>query len=301
MTQTANLFNIQHFSIHDGPGIRTVLFFKGCPLNCAWCHNPESKSAEKELSYLDEKCTLCRKCATVCPQNVHTFENNIHHIDRSNCVKCGKCADICADSALEILGKEYTFDEIMAELAKDDVFFADNGGITFSGGEPFMQFDALYTLLKRCKEKGYSTCIETSGFTATENIVKAAEYTDHFLFDCKETDVTNHRRYIGADNKQILNNLSALNAVNASVILRCPIIPNVNHRIDHYENIAKLTNEYPCIKSVEFMPYHPLGISKSRQLGKSCLHEDNLFMEKGSVAHYCDDIQKIISVPLKIN
>ena len=301
MTATANLFNIQHFSINDGPGIRTVVFFKGCPLNCAWCHNPESKSVEKELSFLIEKCMFCQKCATICPNHVHSFENSTHRINRKNCIKCGKCVDICNYSALQILGKEYTFDEIMTKLALDDMFFADNGGVTFSGGEPFMQFDALYTLLKICKDKGYSTCIETSGFTTLERIVKAAEYTDYFLFDCKETDITNHQEFIGVDNKQILINLAALNAVNASVILRCPIIPNVNDRQEHFESIAELTQNFSCIKSVEFLPYHPLGIAKSQQLGKECPHNDPSFMDKKVIEKYYENTKELFQVPVKIN
>lgn len=301
MSGTANIFNIQHFSVNDGPGIRTVVFFKGCPLNCVWCHNPESKSTNPELSFLKSKCVSCRKCAEICTDKVHSFENGVHCIDRSKCVFCGKCVDICAPSALEIIGKKYTVDDIMTELAKDDVFFAAGGGVTFSGGEPFMQFDALYSLLKACKEKGYSACIETSGFTTTDNILKAAEYTDYFLFDCKETNPANHKKYIGADNKLISENLSALCSVNAHVILRCPIVPGINDRQEHFNAIAKLANKYSCIKSIEFMPYHPLGISKSEQLGKTYSFDMRSFADKKMIENHCHSITGRIFVPIKIN
>ena len=301
MSKTANLFNIQHFSVNDGPGIRTVVFFKGCPLNCVWCHNPEGKSVEQELSFSNEKCILCKKCAEICPCSVHTFENNIHHIKREKCIMCRKCIDICEMSSLKILGKEYPLKEIMEDIAKDDVFFADDGGVTFSGGEPFMQFDSLYELLKMCKAKGYSTCIETSGFTLKENILKAAEYTDYFLFDCKETNPANHKKYIGADNKLILENLSALCSVNAHVILRCPIIPGINDRQEHFDSIARLANRYSCIKSIEFMPYHPLGISKSEQLGKTYSFDMRSFADKKMIENYCQSIIDKIFVPIKIN
>ena len=299
--ETTNVFNIQHFSLNDGPGIRTVIFFKGCSLNCAWCHNPESKSYLPELSFLKEQCIGCKKCVDACCKKVHFFENDNHYIDRNKCVFCGKCVDACPISALKVLGKQYTFDEIMAELAKDDVFFSNQGGVTFSGGEPFMQFGALYALLKRCKEKGYTTCIETSGYTSKENIVKAAKYTDCFLYDCKETDPENHKKYIGVDNKIILDNLSVLNKINATVILRCPIIPSVNDRKEHFENIARLANQYSCIKSIEFMPYHPLGISKSINIGKKTLFDDNRFMDKKEIETYYFEMKKITKIPIKIN
>ncbi len=301
MLKTANIFNIQHFSVNDGPGIRTVVFFKGCPLNCAWCHNPESKSSKRELSFLSDKCVLCKKCSAVCSYGVHEFENDLHHIDREKCVMCGKCIEICKMSALEIIGKEYTYEEIMADIAKDDVFFGNDGGVTFSGGEPFMQFEALYELMKMCKRKGYNVCIETSGYTAKEKIIKAAEYTDCFLFDCKETDEKNHIKYVGVKNDLILSNLETLNKAGAATILRCPIIPGVNDRQEHFESIARLSDKFACIKSVEFMPYHPLGLQKSVQIGKTMTFTVKDFIDKKIIEDYCKNIKGKMTVPVKIN
>lgn len=301
MSNTATVFNIQHFSLNDGPGIRTVVFFKGCPLNCLWCHNPEGKAAYKELSFLSDKCTLCKKCKSVCENSVHSFNNWQHTLDRTNCNLCGKCVKACLVSALEIIGREYTLEEIMSEISKDDIFFGENGGVTFSGGEPFMQFEGLYELLKLCKQKNYSTCIETSGFTSKENILKAAKYTDYFLFDCKITDDKLYEKYVGVDNKSILDNLSALNSIDANIVLRCPIIPNVNDNKSHFEKIAELTKKYKSIKSVEFMPYHPLGIAKSEQIGKVPPFADNSFADKEKIEKLVFEIKDIISVPIKIN
>ena len=275
MEKTGNIFNIQHFSVNDGPGIRTVVFFKGCPLDCRWCHNPESKSEKKELSFLKDKCIMFGKCIKVCAHNVHSFDGNLHIIDRDRCVFCKSCVDICVTSALEIFGKEYTAEDVMTEIEKDDIFFGDDGGVTFSGGEPFMQFDFLYELLKSCKHKGYSTCIETSGFTKTENIIKAAEYTDYFLFDCKETNAENHKIYTGADNRQILKNLEALSKIKSAVILRCPIIPGCNDRKEHFEGIAAIAEQYENILRVELEPYHSLGERKNVALGR----EEHKFKE----------------------
>lgn len=301
MLKTACIFNIQHFSVNDGPGIRTVVFFKGCSLNCAWCHNPESKSSKRELSFLSEKCVLCKKCAAVCSCGVHKFENDLHCIYREKCVMCGKCVEICKTSALEIIGNEYTYEEIMTDIAKDDMFFGNDGGVTFSGGEPFMQFEALYELLKMCKRKEYTVCIETSGYTSEEKIVRAAEYTDCFLFDCKETDEKKHLKYVGVKNDLILSNLEALNKIGAAVILRCPIIPGVNDRQEHFENIARLSDKYACVKSVEFMPYHPLGLQKSIQIGKTTAFYGKDFMDRKIIEAYCESVKDKMAVPVKIN
>lgn len=301
MTNTANIFNIQHFSVNDGPGIRTVIFFKGCPLNCVWCHNPESKSSESELSFSEEKCICCKKCESACKNGVHSFNGKIHVINRSNCKNCGQCIDVCPVFALETIGKTLTFDEIMSDLEKDDVFFGNTGGITFSGGEPFIQFNALYNLLKMCKEKGYTTCIETSGFTTKENIEKATKYTDFFLFDIKETNKENHKKYVGCDNETILQNLEVLDSLNVNVTLRCPIIQNINDREDHFLKIAELSVKYRCVKSIEFMPYHPLGIQKSQQIGKNTEFNEKSFMNRETIERYCQKMKTKTACPIKIN
>ena len=284
------LFNIQHFSLHDGPGIRTVVFFKGCPLNCAWCHNPESKSTKAELSYRNNSCAFCSKCSFVCKNGVHSITQGEHKIERSLCVSCGQCADACDFSALEILGREYTVDEIITELKRDDMFFADGGGVTVSGGEPFMQLEGLLALIKRCKEEGYSVCIETSGYTSAENLTKAAEYTDLFLYDYKLTDSAAHKKYVGVDNKIIVDNLSVLDKIGAKVILRCPIIPGVNDSDEHFAAIAKLADKHACILRVELMPYHPLGVSKSEQIGKECVYKESEFLNKNIAESYANKI-----------
>lgn len=298
---TVNLFNIQHFSLQDGDGIRTVVFLKGCPLDCAWCHNPESKKSSPELSFSVSACALCGICEAVCPQSVHRVQDGAHLIDRNKCIHCGKCVDACHYSALSILGRAYSYDEVMHELARDDLFFGDDGGVTFSGGEPFLQFDALFSLLKLCKEKGYSTCIETSGYTKTEQIEQASVYTDCFLFDLKETDEKHHRRYVGADQELILRNLAKLSELSARVVLRCPIIPGVNDRRAHFERIAEIANAHGCVMRVELMPYHPLGIAKSDAIGKECRFAHTAFMEKTDIEALCKDAFSHLRVPYKIN
>lgn len=285
------LFNIQHFSLHDGPGIRTVVFFKGCPLDCAWCHNPESKNSHEELAYYSKNCTFCQRCAVVCPNGVHTVHNGLHEINREKCTTCGKCSAACDFSALEIIGRNYTVEEILDEIQKDDMFFTNGGGVTASGGEPFMQFEGLYTLAKRCKEKKYSFCIETSGFTDEKNIRKIAEYVDFFLYDYKLTNPEEHKKYVGADNKTIVENLSVLEEIGANVILRCPIIPHINDCEDHFKGIGTIVNAYRCILHVELLPYHPLGISKAEQIGEEAMYPEPDFLQKETLQQYAKKIK----------
>jgi pyruvate formate lyase activating enzyme len=205
---------------------------------------------------------------------------------------CGACADICDFNALEMLGKEYSIDKILIEIEKEKVYYGDRGGITISGGEPFMQYEALISLLKALKEKGHHLCIETSGYTSSERIEEAAKYTDLFLYDYKESDSERHIKYTGVKQDRILKNLSVLDNVNARVILRCPIIPRINDYEAHFEKIAEIANIHSCIQSVELMPYHPLGISKADSIGEKYIYENDKFAEIELVEKYCKTIQK---------
>lgn len=294
------VFNIQHFSVHDGDGIRTVIFLKGCPLRCAWCHNPEGIGMKAELSYDAGLCSGCRICEVVCPKKAHVFrdmrkdENALKRADdcskpasesipapespdtaplhiflRERCVSCGKCADACPSGAVELIGREYSVEELLREVKKDAVFYGDDGGVTVSGGEPFAQADNLIELLKALKDSGYNTAVETSGLTSPENIRRAAAYTDSFLYDCKLIDNARHLEYTGAGNQLILSNLSILDELGAKVTLRCPIIPSVNDNVKHITALAELIRTHASIKSAELEPYHPTGLRKYPLVGRS--------------------------------
>ena len=263
------IFDIQKFCIHDGPGIRSTVFFKGCPLRCAWCHNPESKRMEKELSYTARACVSCGACVGTCPEHAHGIVNAVHTVDFSLCRACGICTEVCPTGALALAGKEMTAEAVMEEVLRDRAFYAaSGGGLTLSGGELFAQFDFALSLLTLAKEHGLHTCAETCGFTETEKLQRLAPFVDLFLYDWKCTDPALHRQYTGADNRKILENLYALNELGASVILRCPIIPGVNDNDGHFSGIADLASRLDCIKAVEIEPYHALGTDKSERLGK---------------------------------
>ncbi|MBQ9116761.1 MAG: glycyl-radical enzyme activating protein [Clostridia bacterium] len=219
------IFNIQRFCINDGPGIRTTVFFKGCPLNCKWCHNPESQSPDIEIM-------------------------------RDN-------------GSDEICGTYMTVQDVMDEVLKDKVFYKNSGGgLTLSGGEPLMQFEFAYELLKQAKQNGIHTCVETCGFSTSENISKIAEFTDIFLYDWKLTNNKLHNEYTGVSNDLILENLKQIDEDGSKIILKCPIIPNVNDTKDHFQGIANISNSLKNILAIEIEPYHSLAKNKYIRLGK---------------------------------
>ena len=204
---SGTIFDIKGFALNDGPGIRTTVFMKGCPLDCLWCHNPESKSRKSELFFDSRKCVGCRSCE-VCPYGCHVFTDTEHIFNREKCIACGKCAAECYTDALELVGTEKSVEEIIAEVMKDEAFYENSGGgMTLSGGEPMFQFDFTYELLKRAKENGLHTCIETCGFAKWEQYEKIADLVDIFLFDYKETDPGKHKEFTGVTNELILENL----------------------------------------------------------------------------------------------
>ncbi len=294
-----DIFNIQRFSINDGQGIRTAVFFKGCPLRCQWCHNPESQKITPELLYSGDKCVSCRKCELVCENGVHIFGEK-HILVRENCVFCKKCVSVCPVSALDIAGKTISSDEVIKTVLRDKIFFDESGGgITLSGGEPFLQFDFMLEILKKAKENSLDTAVETCGFTETEKMLEAAEYIDTFLFDYKLTDPVLHKKYTGADNKKILENLKALNERGSRIILRCPVIPGVNDTDEHFRGIAETAEAAENITAVEIAPYHELGLSKLSRMGKK---NENPFTvpEKATVQGYIEEIKKHTGKSVKL-
>ena len=248
MSVKGTVFNIQRFCVNDGPGIRTTVFLKGCPLSCVWCQNPESQRFEPEILFYKDKCTGCGRC------------------------KCVTAADrdfVCFNGAKEICGKTVSANEVTAEVLKDKPFYKNSGGgVTLSGGEPLAQYDFSLELLKKAKENGIHTAIETCGYAEKSKILEIAKYVDLFLFDCKETDPELHKKYTGVDNKIILENLKALSDAGSKIILRCPIIPGFNDRAEHFKGISETAEKFIGIEHIEIEPFHPLGESKYSALGR---------------------------------
>ncbi len=295
-----NIFNIQRFSTNDGPGIRTVVFFKGCPLSCIWCHNPESKSAASDILYNSEKCINCRKCEEICKYNLHIFDFDNHIFLRDNCKKCMECAMECPVSALEICGKSVSSDEVVAEVLKDIEFYKESGGgITLSGGEPLAQYDFSLEILKKAKEAGIHTVVETSGYCYKE-LNEISKYVDLWLFDIKLFWESEHIKYTGVSNKLILKNLYFLNSIGARIILRCPIIPDINHTKEHFDRISVLANKLNSIVAVHFEPYHPLGIYKTINLGKTPEYKNKDFLTAEDIRPFVNYIKGKINIDVEI-
>jgi len=270
MNNSGVVFDIQRFSLNDGPGIRTTVFLKGCPMKCLWCHNPESQSYVPQLSFNQEKCIDCLECLIACPSGVHKNINGKHVIDFELCKLSGECIKNCPTEALKILGYPSIVDEIISEVLKDEMYYKNSGGgITISGGEPMAQFEFTKALLIASKEVGLHTCVDTCGFAKTDHFQEILPYTDLFLFDYKATNPVNHKKLTGVDNKLILKNLEFLYKKNASIVLRCPIIPGLNDSVEDLGRIAAMGNKYPMLREINLLPYHSFGIDKFKRIGET--------------------------------
>lgn len=265
-----NITNIQKFSIHDGDGIRTTVFFKGCPLKCEWCHNPETQRFEKEMQVDREKCTGCGTCASVCPNGaVRMTEDHRPAWDPKACTFCGKCENFCPAGVREIVGREYTVKELTKELMKDQMFYEESGGgVTFSGGEVMsMDMDFILAMAKELKRQDVTLTIDTCGYVPYERFEKILPYVNTFLYDVKVMDPELHKKYMGTDNKLILENLVRLSQDGARIYIRIPTIKEVNGNEENMkETIAFLKQHDIHPAGVNLLPYHDTGSGKYAKL-----------------------------------
>lgn len=257
---------IQRFCMHDGPGVRTTVFLKGCPLRCAWCHNPETQSPKPELLFYANKCIGCKICESLCKQGAHTVAET-HEIDRTKCDRCFACTAHCPTGALQICGKEMSVEDILTVVEKDRAFYGEEGGLTLSGGEPFFQGEAAIALLKAAKQRNLTTAVETCGYADLDSLRAAIPYIDLFLWDIKDTDDDRHKRYTGVSNKLIFKNLEEVDRMGARIRLRCILVNGVNTEIEHYEKIAEIASRLHRLDGVELLPYHAYGGAKATFLG----------------------------------
>lgn len=262
---TAILMDVKRFSVHDGPGVRTTLFFKGCTLKCKWCHNPEGLYPQPEMSYYSRKCLNCGECAIVCPQKAHIFSDKGHEFQKNLCVSCGKCEEVCLGEAMRKYGKSITVDAAMNIALEDRCFYHETGGITVSGGEPLRNSSFIAELFSKLKSEKIHTAIDTCGNVSWKDFQRVLPFTDLFLYDIKHWDSNCHLQWTGCGNELILSNLARLSQAGAQIEVRIPLIPGCNDDITVLENIANFLLRHR-IFNVRILPYHDLSRSKYEAL-----------------------------------
>lgn len=264
---TGRISDIKHFAVHDGPGIRTTVFFKGCPLQCAWCHNPEGISIAPELAYTHQKCIGCGACVAACPTGAHTLSESTHTLDRNLCTLCGACVEACLPGALVLYGKETTVGQLLPEVLADQSFYAQSGGgVTVSGGDPLLQPEFCATFLQACQNEGLHTAVDTSGAVPWKNIERVLPHTDLFLYDIKHIDPDEHLKWTGLENGEVLANLLAIGQAGVPVEVRIPVLPSINDGAI-LDRIAAFLSQVPSLTTVRLLPYHDFARSKFEAIG----------------------------------
>lgn len=264
------VFNIQRYAVHDGPGIRTVVFLKGCPLHCLWCSNPESQHMKPQFDFWEERCIHCDNCVMICPRlAISEDDQGRKHIDHGQCDFCGLCIDQCYADALEQIGKSRTFHEILATVEEDRAFYDESGGgMTLSGGEPLTQARFAYNLLRGAQERGIRTAIETSGYAPWAVWENLLPYLDLILYDIKEIDPKRHVNFTGVHNKLILDNFKRLTRTGKQIIVRRPVIPGYNDTLESIHALGQFVREFETVNVIDLLPYHRLGQEKYKRQGQ---------------------------------
>ena len=265
------IFNVEGYAVYDGPGIRTIVFLKGCPLTCFWCQNPEGHEPQCQLAFFPDNCIGCGRCASACPNEAVERIEGKSVMNWDKCRRCFKCVEVCLTEARKIMGKLVTAEEVVEEVIKDMPFYRrSGGGITLSGGEPLMQADFASKILRLCKERNISTAIEISGFADKNDFTKVLRYTDFIYYDLKHMDSKKHKAGVGVGNEMILENLNRI-PMNMTVIVRVPIVPGYNDSRKNILDTAEFVEKLNKVKKIELLPYNKLGVSKYERLGKKYL------------------------------
>ncbi|MFC1948517.1 glycyl-radical enzyme activating protein [Chloroflexota bacterium] len=263
------IIDITRMTVHNGPGIRTLILFKGCPLRCAWCSTPESQRESPEIAFYPDRCIRCDECLAVCPRNAITVREATVAVDRELCDNCGRCTFVCYAEALKLLGREYTVEELVSEVIKDDVVYRNSGGgVTVSGGEPFQKPDFLLELLQELKTNKISAGVDTCGFTSRKNIEAVLPYVDFFLWDIKHMNREKHIEYTGVSNELILDNARFVAGENIPLFLRLPVIPGYNDSEDNLLDLCDFAKTLTSLEEIDLLPLHHLGKARYAALDR---------------------------------
>jgi pyruvate formate lyase activating enzyme len=264
------VFDVQKYSLHDGPGIRTTVFLKGCPLECCWCHNPEGISPQGEIVVMENRCIECGECRRACPQTKGVAGRSALPAEIEHCERCGAFLESCPTGGRRLIGREMPVTQLLETIEQDRVFYEDSGGgVTFSGGEPLYQFEFLKESLRACRDRHLHTVVDTCGFARQADLLAVAPLTGLFLYDLKMMDDAKHQHYTGVSNVRILSNLQALGAAHEQIWIRVPVIPGVNDSERELEGLARFVASLPSVRQVNLLPYHRTGLPKARRLGRS--------------------------------
>jgi pyruvate formate lyase activating enzyme len=289
---SGSIFDIKRYAINDGPGIRTAIFFKGCPLECWWCHNPEGQSNQPQLMFRSNRCKAFKACLEACPEGAIHWENG-SRTDWGGCNNCGRCAEVCYAGARELVGRIVSVSQLIGEIERDIPFYDQSkGGVTFTGGEPMYQREFLYESLQACKKQGIHTAVDTSGYSAWEGFEIISPLVDLFLYDLKLMDEIKHKKYTAVSNHLILGNLQKLSRAKAHIIVRIPLIPGVNDDDKNIELSAAFLAGLPYLDQVELMPYHEIGLEKYQALGM----QYNLKDTHPTTSQHIVEIERILTL-----
>lgn len=295
------LFDVKRFALHDGPGIRTTVFLKGCPLSCSWCHNPESQKPEPEMMFWEERCVGCGACVPVCPVGAISISDGLARTDREGCTVCGDCVAACPKGARAIAGGTWSVDRLLDEIEKDVLFYDESGGgVTLSGGEPLAQAPFAVSLLAACRERRIHTVVDTCGHADWEDLESVASVTDLFLYDVKHLDEARHRELTGASNGRILENLRRLDGAGSRLWIRIPVVPGLNDAKDEVVALGRFIADLRSVEAVHLLPFHRGGEKKLVRLGKAG-RPVSAGVDPRSAAERAGEILRgIVDVPVRI-
>ena len=298
-SSTGTLFDVKRFALHDGPGVRTTVFLKGCPLSCSWCHNPESQNPNPELMFWADRCVGCGACAAACPDGAISISRGTARTDRRRCTACGACVDVCPFDARAIAGETWSLDRLVGEIEKDLLFYDESGGgVTLSGGEPLAQAAFSISLLSECRKRRIQTAVDTCGHAEWEVLRDVARSTDLILYDVKHPNADRHRELTGVTNERILENLRRLDGEGCALWIRVPVIPGLNDAPEDIAALGGIVADLDAVEVVHLLPYHPGGEAKRERLGRTASPRGEMANPADAANRASEILRRIVDVPV---